>query len=149
MSTQTQASQRDHSIPPPKQPEQADGKPRKASISGVVVKDPELRYTSAGKPVVTLRVVVKDRIKNETTGQWEDANVRFFDVKVWNNLGERTAEAMQKGDRVVVMGTWTQEHWKDKNGDEQERWIITAEDVGASLLWKDVRIHRTEQLLGS
>ena len=41
-------------------------------ISGNLTRDPELRSTAGGLPVLGFGVAVNDRRKNQQTGEWED-----------------------------------------------------------------------------
>ena len=41
-------------------------------ISGRLTRDPELRQTAGGTPVLGMGVAVNDRRRNVQTGQWED-----------------------------------------------------------------------------
>ena len=41
-------------------------------ISGNLTRDPELRSTASGLPVLGFGVAVNDRRKNQQTGEWED-----------------------------------------------------------------------------
>ena len=44
----------------------------KVVISGNLTRDPELRQTANGFPVLGFGVAVNDRRKNQQTGEWED-----------------------------------------------------------------------------
>ena len=41
-------------------------------ISGNLTRDPDLRSTASGMPVLGFGVAVNDRRKNQQTGEWED-----------------------------------------------------------------------------
>ncbi len=42
------------------------------AISGNLTRDPEIRTTASGMPIMSLGVAVNDRRKNNQTGEWED-----------------------------------------------------------------------------
>lgn len=44
----------------------------RATISGNLTRDGELRSTASGMPVLAFSVAVNDRRKNSQTGEWED-----------------------------------------------------------------------------
>ena len=41
-------------------------------ISGNLTRDPEIRKTAGGRPVLGFGVAVNDRRRNQQTGEWED-----------------------------------------------------------------------------
>jgi single-strand DNA-binding protein len=113
------------------------------SLAGNLTADPELRYTSSGRPVASLRVACSERVKNGDSGKWEDGPVSFFTVTAWGQLGEHLVEALQRGDRIVAEGRWTAQTWTDKDDQVQERIVLTARDCGPSMQFRAVRIDRT------
>ena len=56
-------------------------------ISGNLTRDPELRQTQSGMPVLGLGVAVNDRRKNQTTGEWEDYP-NFIDCTMFGSRAE-------------------------------------------------------------
>ena len=69
------------------------------------VKDPELRFTPAGKAVANVTVIASESKKNEQTGEWEDGDkTPFIGVSVWGPAAEAVAEHITKGERVLVTG---------------------------------------------
>lgn len=113
------------------------------SVSGNLTADPELRYTSSGRPVASLRIAASERVKNDDTKKWEDGPVSFYTVTAWGQLGEHLVEVMQRGDRLVAEGRWTSQTWEDKEGVKQERIVLTARDAGPSIQFRLARIDRT------
>ena len=45
------------------------------TLRGRLTRDPELRYSASGKPVVKFAVVTSRRFKNQETSEWEDRQV--------------------------------------------------------------------------
>lgn len=125
--------------PPDPPPARVNG-----SLAGNLVFDPELRYTSAGRPCCSLRLAVTRRFRNEETQRWEDTETTFHDVKAWGTLGEHVVNCLQRGDRVVAKGYWTEERWTTNSGEERQRDVLVADDVGPSLVWTEVRIPRNK-----
>lgn len=112
------------------------------SVAGNLCADPELRYTGSGRPVASLRIASSERVMNEETKKWEDGPVSFYTVTAWGHLGEHLVECMQRGDRLVAEGRWTSQTWEDRDGQTQERIVLTARDAGPSLQFKLARIDR-------
>lgn len=114
------------------------------SVAGNLTRDPELRYTSNGRPVCNLRIASSERVKNGKTGQWEDGPAAFYDVQAWGNLAENICEHLQRGDRVVSEGRWMSTTWEDKEGNQQERVYLQARDLGPSMMFKGARVERSQ-----
>lgn len=115
------------------------------SVAGNIVADPELRYTQTGRAVTNLRLAASERVKNEKSGQWEDGPTAFYDVQCWGVLAENVCNSLQKGDRVVSEGRWKQTSFEDKDGNIVDRVYLQARDLGPSMMFRDVRVLRTER----
>ena len=88
-------------------------------VIGRLGKDPELRYTQSGIPVVSLTIATsevymdKDGIKQEKT-EWH--TVVFF-----NRQAELCAQFLSKGSLVYIEGSLQTRSWEDAQG--QKRYI--------------------------
>lgn len=111
-------------------------------IMGNLVADPEMRFTPNGRAVCRTRLAYTPRIRNDDGNGWHDGPAEFYDVIVWGGQAERTAEHLQRGDRVVVAGTWTKRKWTDREDNERETIELTARDIGPSLLFHAARVER-------
>lgn len=118
------------------------------SLAGNLTMDPEMRFTASGRAVTNLNVAINDRVKNEETGQWEDAEPEFYRINVWGDQAEHVAECFQRGDRIVAVGYFQDRTWTDKEGEERVSTEFTARDIGPSLLFKDVTIKRVTRKTG-
>lgn len=99
----------------------------KASISGNLTRDPELRTTQSGTPVLSMGVAVNERVKRGD--QWED-RPSFVDVTVWGARAEALAKFLRKGLRVAVSGRLRQDRWQDRQtGENRSRLGIVADEV--------------------
>ena len=138
----TRAQQRPQAGQPAKdsQPHRARTDEGPGSLAGNLTRDPELRYTPQGKPVVSLRVAVSDRVKDPDTGKWSDAPAEFFDVAAWGDFAERIAEHLSKGQRIVCEGRWESQEWEDPEGKVQTRVVLVARDLGPSLVFRGARV---------
>lgn len=99
----------------------------KASISGNLTRDPELRTTQSGTSVLSMGVAVNERVKRGD--QWED-RPSFVDVTVWGARAEALSKFLRKGLRVAVSGRLRQDRWQDaKTGENRSRLGIVADEV--------------------
>ncbi len=97
-------------------------------LVGNLTKDPELRHTSGGTAVCTLRLAVNSRRKDET-GQWID-KPNYFDVKVWGNQGENCSQYLSKGRPVAVDGRLEWSEWDATDGSGKRQKVeVIAESV--------------------
>ena len=85
------------------------------TITGGLTRDPELRFTQAGKAVATLGVAVSRRY--QVNNEWQE-ETSFFNVVAWGQLGENVASSLGKGDQIVVTGRLQQRSW-DKDGEKK------------------------------
>ena len=91
-------------------------------LVGNLTRDPELRHTPSGTPVCSLRVAVNTRRKDEA-GQWVD-KPNYFDVTVWGQQGENSAQYLSKGRPVAIDGRLEWREWESEQGKRQAIDII-------------------------
>lgn len=115
------------------------------ALAGNLTADPELRYTPSGRPVCSLRVAVSDRRQDPDTGQWVDGPTEFFGITAWGQLAENCAEHLARGHRVVAEGTWEEQKWTDKNGEIRTTMVLTARDLGPSMIFHGARVLKAER----
>lgn len=112
------------------------------SVTGNLTREPELRYTPGGRPVVGLRVASSERIQDAKTGEWRDGKTEYVDVLAWGPQAEHCVESLSKGDRIVAAGRWQKQSWTDKDGNPHSAVKLQAADVGVSLLFRLVAVDR-------
>lgn len=103
------------------------------TTAGKALDDPQLRFTSSGKAVASVRIVIGHRKKSGD--QWVDAGATFLDVQAWDKLAENLAESVRKGDRIIVTGRLATEEWEGKDGEKRTTQRISADDIGLSVRW--------------
>lgn len=102
------------------------------AISGNLTREPEMRYTPSGKPVVSFTVAHNTRRFDKQTNEWVDGQATFIDVELWGGKGENfvNAYAQQGKGPVLVLGQLKQDTWEDKNGGgKRSKHKINADDV--------------------
>ena len=97
-------------------------------LTGNLTRDPELRSTSGGTPVCSLRIATNTRRKNRprATGR---TSANYFDVTVWGAQGENCARFLSKGRPVAIDGRLEWREWQDQNGNKRQAIDIVAEAV--------------------
>lgn len=119
------------------------------TLRGRLTRDPEMRYSAAGKPVAKFAVVTSRRVKDQQTGEWSDADTTFWDCVAFGQLAENVAESLEKGTAVVVQGNAAQEEWETKEGEKRKSMKVIAEDVAPSLRFCSAKIVRAARSEGS
>ncbi len=74
------------------------------TVVGNVVKDVEMRFTSAGDPVASFRVAMSSRRFDRANERWVDSDTHYFTVTCWRSLARNVVESVQKGMPIVVYG---------------------------------------------
>jgi single-strand DNA-binding protein len=97
-------------------------------LVGNLTRDPELRHTPSGTPVCKLRIAVNTRQKDAATGQWGD-KPNYFDVTVWGNQAESSAQYLSKGRPVAVDGRLDWREWEAQDGSKRQAVEIIADTV--------------------
>ncbi|HEX5780817.1 MAG TPA: single-stranded DNA-binding protein [Solirubrobacteraceae bacterium] len=97
-------------------------------LTGNLTRDPELRSTSSGMSVCSLRVACNTRRKDQSTGEWVD-KPNYFDVTVWGAQGENCARFLAKGRPVAIDGRLEWREWQDQNGNNRQAIDIIADAV--------------------
>lgn len=112
------------------------------AAAGNLTRDPELRYTPAGRAIASLRLADTERVQAKGGSGWTDGPTSFYDVMVWGDQAERACGHLRQGDRVAAVGRWQDQEWTDPEGKERSRLVLVARDLGASLLFVPVEIMR-------
>lgn len=96
----------------------------KLIITGNLVKNPELRTTTAGVNVCGFTIAVNRR----KTQNNQDPGADYFNVSAWRQLGDNCAKFLQKGSKVTAVGAVSIRTWEN-NGKHGASMEVTAEDV--------------------
>lgn len=98
------------------------------TIVGRIGQDPE----AIGSNGLRLRVATNDRVKNDSTGEWEDKNTSWWTVKAWKRLAEQSIDVLKKGQEVIIVGKVYEENWTDKEGTKRTSYEINADSIAVT-----------------
>lgn len=98
-------------------------------ITGNLTKDPELRQTASGTPVLNMTLAFNTVRKNGDA--YEDVT-NFVDCIVFGRYAEAVSEFTSKGTLVMLQGSITQSRWLDKKGNERTKIEIIVDTVNAA-----------------
>ncbi|WP_346843756.1 single-stranded DNA-binding protein [uncultured Rothia sp.] len=97
------------------------------NIHGWIAREPELRWTNSGKPVLSFAIPENHKRKNEQ-GQWEDTGeTTWREVAVWRDA-EFYAQNLHKGDEVLIVGSEKLEV-SENNGQKYHRLKVTPKMI--------------------
>lgn len=110
-------------------------------IAGHLGADPEVRFTSSGQKVTTLRVAARAR-----KGSNED-NTIWWRVTVWGEQFDKMISFLKKGSAIMVVGEMSKpEIFNDKEGKPQISMSMTAVHIMFSPFGKTDK--QNEQVAG-
>ncbi|MBQ6846810.1 MAG: single-stranded DNA-binding protein [Oscillospiraceae bacterium] len=95
----------------------------KVILMGRLTKDPELRHTQSGLPVVSFSLAVDRGFKAD--GQ----SVDFINIVAWRNTAEFVAKWFSKGQLVAVSGRLQARTYKDREGSSRVITEVVADEV--------------------
>ena len=99
----------------------------KVMIIGNLGRDPEIRYTSGGKPVTTFSVATS-RSWITSDGERREAT-EWFNVVAWGTLAEICNQYLRKASRVYVDGHLQTRNWEDQDGRRHSRTELVANEM--------------------
>lgn len=94
------------------------------SLVGRLGRDPELKYTQAGKAVTSFSLAVKRTFKN-SQGEYE---ADFINIVVWNNA-ENAANYLKKGSLAGVVGRIQTRNYEGQDGKRVYVTEVVADSV--------------------
>lgn len=95
-------------------------------LMGRLVRDPELRRTQSGLPVVSFRIAVDRDFGTKEDGSKE---TDFIDIVAWRNTAEFVSKYFAKGRMAVVSGRLQMRSWTDNNGQKRINAEVVADNV--------------------
>jgi len=98
----------------------------KVILMGNLTRDPELRYTPAGKAVTNFSIAVNRKYKVDE--QWKE-ETDFFDIVVFGKQAENCSEYLRKGRPVLVDGRLQQRRWETDEGQKRSKVEVVAMTV--------------------
>lgn len=94
----------------------------KVILIGRVAADPELRYTTTGKPVVNF-VIAVNRPK---FGDAQQSNADFINIVAWQKLAEICANYLTKGKLIAIDGALHVRSYETKDGQKRKAYEVLA-----------------------
>ena len=110
------------------------------TLIGNLVEDPELRFTPAGVAMARIRLAVNRRYQRN--GEWQE-ETSFFGGTLWREAAENAAESLQKGMRVIVVGSLEQRSWETSEGEKRSVVEVRIDELGPSIRWATATVTKS------
>lgn len=113
------------------------GSLNKAMLIGNLGKDPEVRHTQDGRPIVNFSVATSESWKDKNTGEKKE-QTSWHNVVVFNEGLAGVAEKyLKKGSKVYVEGAIKTRKWTDKDGIDRYSTEIVLQAFNGTLTLLD------------
>lgn len=96
-------------------------------ITGNLTRDPDLRSTAGGMPVLGFGVAVNDRRKNQQTGEWEDYP-NFIDCTMFGARAQSVSRFLSKGSKVAIEGKLRWSQW-ERDGQKRSKIEVIVDEI--------------------
>lgn len=97
-------------------------------LVGNLTRDPEMRFTPAGKPVTRLGIAVNRMPYTNDQGQKVE-EVDFFNVVVFGRQAETSHQYLKKGSGVAIDGRLRSRSWQTEDGQKRYAVEVSAQNV--------------------
>jgi len=98
----------------------------KIILIGNLTRDPELRYTPSGTPVVNFPLAVNRRYRQ---GDEQKEEVCYVDIVVFGRQAENCGQYLSKGDGAIIDGRLQQRRWETEEGQKRSKHEVVAQTV--------------------
>ena len=85
---------------------------------GNLTRDPEIRYFENGTGCVTNTGLAINKSWTDKSGAQKEST-EFFDLSIYDKMGENVVESMSSGDRVMVVGSLSIKRVEDQDGSKK------------------------------
>ena len=99
----------------------------KVMLIGNLTREPELRYTTGGTPVVTFGLATNKSWKDQEGNLKEVAE--FHNIVAWNKMAEICQQLLAKGMKVYVEGSLTTRSWEAEDGSTRYKTEVRVDDM--------------------
>jgi len=112
------------------------------TVTGLIATTPRHLITQDGLPITSFRLASSKRTFDRASMEWKDGETNWFTITAFKQLAINTAEALSKGDRIVLTGSLKVRDWDngERNGTSVE---IEADSIGHDLSWGTSTFKRT------
>ena len=99
----------------------------KVMLTGNLTRDPDLRSTAGGMPVLGFGIAVNERHKNNSTGEWED-HPNFIDCTMFGARAQSVSRFLSKGSKVAIEGKLRWSQW-ERDGQKRSKIEVIIDEI--------------------
>ncbi len=99
----------------------------KVQLIGNLTREPELRYTTGGTPVVTFGLATNKSWKDQEGSVKEIAE--FHNIVAWNKMAEICQQLLAKGMKVYIEGSLSTRSWEADDGSTRYKTEVRVNDM--------------------
>ncbi|MBY0423380.1 MAG: single-stranded DNA-binding protein [Parvularculaceae bacterium] len=115
------------------------GSINKVILVGNLGRDPEVRQTQDGRPIVNLAIATSENWRDKTTGERRE-KTEWHRVVIFSEGLARVAEQyLKKGSKVYVEGQLQTRKWTDQGGQERYTTEVVLQNFNSALVMLDGR----------
>lgn len=115
------------------------GSVNKVILIGNLGRDPEVRRTGAGDPVVSFSVATTESWRDKATGERKD-RTEWHNVVIFNeNLGKIAEQYCKKGTKVYLEGQLQTREYTDREGNQRKTTEVVLQRFRGELTLLDSR----------
>ncbi len=98
----------------------------KVILIGNLTRDPELKYTPSGTPVVNFPLAVNRKYRQ---GEELKEEVTYVDIVVFGRQAEHCGQYLNKGDGAIIDGRLQQRRWETDDGQKRSKHEVVGDNV--------------------
>lgn len=115
------------------------GSVNKVILVGNLGRDPEVRHTQDGKPIVNMSLATSENWRDRATGERRE-RTEWHRVVIFNErLGEVAQKFLRKGSKVYLEGQLQTRKWTDQAGIEKYSTEVVLQNFRGELTMLDSR----------
>lgn len=96
-------------------------------LIGNLTRDPEMRYTNSGTPVVTFGMATNKSWK-DSEGETKEL-AEFHNLVAWNKMAEICQQLLAKGMKIYVDGSLNTRSWEAEDGSTKYKTEVRVNDM--------------------
>ncbi|MEM6537865.1 MAG: single-stranded DNA-binding protein [Pseudomonadota bacterium] len=115
------------------------GSINKVILVGNLGRDPEVRQTQDGRPIVNLAIATSETWKDRNTGERRE-KTEWHRVVIFSEGLARVAEQyLRKGSKVYLEGQLQTRKWQDQSGQDRYSTEVVLQNYGGTMVMLDGR----------
>ncbi len=115
------------------------GSVNKVILVGNLGKDPEVRYTQDGRPIVNMNVATSESWRDKGSGERKERTEWHRVVIFSEGLAKIAQQYLKKGSKVYLEGQLQTRKWQDKDGQDKYSTEVVLQGFNSALTMLDGR----------